>query len=250
MDGESRTDTAPRKDADRRRATEESRIRLPRVSLRAGPEMGTHEEREEVEGDDQAEDEARERAKPAGDHQRRQPDSERLVSVFQTQPLDDLSTHRCVGTRPLTQYPAEAKPETRMGQDESGPSTLAKCLLCEAGAVFTCDGLRRRTSILDEVKPLTGEPDAGKPPVRFGGRGDRIQSVLPTPIIHSVPPGRRPGTVFTQTLKYRAKVTPPLRGEEQHSFTRSMRRIRRRSRQRTSEHRARKGAGEELLVRR
>src|SRR5215472_10020537 len=186
MDGESRTDTAPRKDADRRRATEESRIRLPRVSLRAGPEMATHEEREEVEGDDQAEDEARERAKPAGDHQRRQPDSERLVSVFQTQPLDDLSTHRCVGTRPLTQYPAEAKPETRMGQDESGPSTLAKCLLCEAGAVFTCDGLRRRTSILDEVKPLTGEPDAGKPPVRFGGRGDRIQSVLPTPITHKV----------------------------------------------------------------
>ena len=33
-----------------------------------------------------------------------------------------------------------------------------------------------------EVKPSTGEPDAGNPPVRFGGRGDRIQSVLPTPI--------------------------------------------------------------------
>ena len=31
-------------------------------------------------------------------------------------------------------------------------------------------------------EPLTGEPDAGEPPVRFGGRGDRNQSVLPTPI--------------------------------------------------------------------
>jgi len=29
------------------------------------------------------------------------------------------------------------------------------------------------TSILLEVTPLTGEPDAGNPPVRFGGRGGR-----------------------------------------------------------------------------
>lgn len=34
---------------------------------------------------------------------------------------------------------------------------------------------------------LTGEPYAGKPPVRFGGRGDRTQSVLPTPILHAAP---------------------------------------------------------------
>ncbi len=33
---------------------------------------------------------------------------------------------------------------------------------------------------LDETPP-TGEPDAGNPPVRFGGRG-RVQSSLPTPI--------------------------------------------------------------------
>src|SRR5215208_6832003 len=37
------------------------------------------------------------------------------------------------------------------------------------------------------VSPLrgdssTGEPDAGDPPVRFGGRGERNQSFLPTPI--------------------------------------------------------------------
>jgi len=31
-------------------------------------------------------------------------------------------------------------------------------------------------------KPLIGKPDAGKPPVRFGGRGGRNQSVAPTPI--------------------------------------------------------------------
>ncbi|MCX7423833.1 MAG: hypothetical protein NT013_30435, partial [Planctomycetia bacterium] len=37
-------------------------------------------------------------------------------------------------------------------------------------------------SILSQVRPSTGEPDAGNPPVRFGGRGDRNQSVVPTPI--------------------------------------------------------------------
>src|SRR5438094_705785 len=34
-------------------------------------------------------------------------------------------------------------------------------------------------------EPLTGEPDAGDPPVRFGGRGERNQSFLPTPIFRS-----------------------------------------------------------------
>src|SRR5690606_17999783 len=31
-----------------------------------------------------------------------------------------------------------------------------------------------------EGEPSTGEPYAGKPPVRFGGRGSRTQSALPT----------------------------------------------------------------------
>jgi hypothetical protein len=37
------------------------------------------------------------------------------------------------------------------------------------------------------VRPQpSGEPDAGKPPVRFGGRGDLIQSSLPLSIIQSL----------------------------------------------------------------
>jgi hypothetical protein len=40
------------------------------------------------------------------------------------------------------------------------------------------------------VRPQSsGEPDAGKPPVRFGGRGD-FNTVVPTPILHSVPSGQ------------------------------------------------------------
>ena len=64
----------------------------------------------------------------------------------------------------------------------AGPSALAEGLLCQAWVVLSgrcpCCGL----SILVEVKPPTGEPDAGEPPVRFGGRGERDHSVLPTPI--------------------------------------------------------------------
>ena len=40
--------------------------------------------------------------------------------------------------------------------------------------------LRRRVNPLG-VRPSTGEPDAGNPPVRFGGRGDRHQLGLPYP---------------------------------------------------------------------
>ena len=39
------------------------------------------------------------------------------------------------------------------------------------------------SSILFEVKPPTGEPDAGNPLVRFGGGRGRTQSVPPTPIL-------------------------------------------------------------------
>src|SRR6516225_11465912 len=89
-----------------------------------------------------------------------------------------------MGTRAPPQHLAEAQPETRPGQESTGPSTLAECLLCSAGAVFTCDGLRARASILNEVKPPTGEPDAGKPPVRFGGRGSDKLSLPLSVVIH------------------------------------------------------------------
>src|SRR5215208_5927992 len=39
-----------------------------------------------------------------------------------------------------------------------------------------------RPSILSEVNPPTGEPDAGDPPVRFGGRGGRELNRLSLPL--------------------------------------------------------------------
>src|ERR1035438_10212611 len=56
------------------------------------------------------------------------------------------------------------------------------------------DGLRRKGCLVWNralvlmvslaEKPLTGEPDAGNPPLRFGGRGG-ANPAIPTPIIHS-----------------------------------------------------------------
>ena len=57
---------------------------------------------------------------------------------------------------------------------------MATGLLCQAGVVLLSRGPRFGLSILSEVKPPTGEPDAGNPPVRFGGRGDRT-TVSPYP---------------------------------------------------------------------
>jgi hypothetical protein len=59
---------------------------------------------------------------------------------------------------------------------------MATDFLCGAGAALLGRSPRLSSSILSEVKPSTGEPDAGEPPVRFGGRGDRDHSILPTPI--------------------------------------------------------------------
>ncbi len=61
-------------------------------------------------------------------------------------------------------------------------STLAECLLRGTGAVFLCSRRCIKGPILIEVKLPTGEPDAGEPPVWFGGGRGRIQSSLPTPI--------------------------------------------------------------------
>ena len=50
-------------------------------------------------------------------------------------------------------------------------SAMAQRLLSSPGALQLKRSPCGLLSILSQVKPLTGEPDAGNPPVRFGGRG-------------------------------------------------------------------------------
>src|ERR1022692_2603871 len=97
-------------------------------------------------------------------------------------------------TDAVAKYPAQAAgwpwtwPRVRS-------STLEQRLLSGARAVLSKRGPCRNLSILAEVRPLTGEPDAGDPHVRFGGRGgDKLS--LPLSNAFSVaepsagPPGR------------------------------------------------------------
>lgn len=61
-------------------------------------------------------------------------------------------------------------------------STLAQPLFCRARAVQSENGPSPGSQPSPEVTPPTGEPDAGNLHVRFGGRGERVQPLLPTPI--------------------------------------------------------------------
>ncbi len=67
---------------------------------------------------------------------------------------------------------------------------------------------------IPDGKPLTGELDAGDPPVQFGGRG-KVQFLVPTPICRFVPAGREnlPPTVMSCFLRgpnfFRAEWNEP-----------------------------------------
>ena len=74
------------------------------------------------------------------------------------------------------------------GSGRSGPASGTVKLIVNGGPT---DGLRRRGCLVWNMapalmvslaeKPLTGEPDAGNPPVRFGGRGG-ANTAIPTSI--------------------------------------------------------------------
>src|SRR3954454_19157199 len=54
---------------------------------------------------------------------------------------------------------------------------MAQCLLPAAGSLL--HGRGSSTAHPVSLRPPTGEPDAGNPPVRFGGRGRLITSPYP-----------------------------------------------------------------------
>src|SRR5688572_30527567 len=89
-----------------------------------------------------------------------------------------------------TSEPAAQTAETQRPGARQRPSTLAQSLLCRARAVVSGNGSSLGLSILAKVKPPTGEPYAGDPPVRFGGRGSRTLS-LPLSFSSVVVPPRR-----------------------------------------------------------
>ena len=132
-------------------------------------------------GDDTRQDATHRRPEPADHHRRHESHAAWLVRILQTQPTEYVPVPRRLDPHASAQHPAQTSGRPR-SRTWSRSTTLAQRLLCQAWVVQLeyrpCLG----PSILTEVKPSTGEPYAGDPHARFGGRGDRTQSVLPTPI--------------------------------------------------------------------
>ena len=92
--------------------------------------------------------------------------------------------HVCVGGRLRAATVAESAAMAigwRGQGDGSRPSTLAERVVCPPWAAVLGSRTRVDADNRKTTNPLTGEPDAGDPPVRFGGRG-KVQSLVPTPI--------------------------------------------------------------------
>ena len=102
----------------------------------------------------------------------------RSSRVLQTQPASYVRATRRLDPHAIAEHPAKT-PQTERARCRLGSFTLDERLLCRTGTVFLATSPRLGLPILDEVKPPTGEPDAGDPHVRFGGRGGKA---LPTPI--------------------------------------------------------------------
>src|SRR5271157_75706 len=84
-----------------------------------------------------------------------------------------------MGQREDTAYSRPPSKAVRDGQGER-TNRIPDSLVCRAGAVQS----EERPDPMDSIptrNSLTGEPDAGERPVRFGGRGG-ANPAIPTPI--------------------------------------------------------------------
>src|SRR5690606_3331361 len=85
---------------------------------------------------------------------------------------------------PQAAAPTASEASSTQSEAPESHAALAQCLL-QRSWVPKSAGIPHRLRSIPWWNPLTGEPYAGKPPVRFGGRGDRNQSVFPTSIFVS-----------------------------------------------------------------
>ena len=127
------------------------------------------------------------------EHDRRgEPHPAWLVCVLPAEPPLGVRTPGHLHPPAAANDSPETEQTSRQSTQWDGQSSLAQRLLCRAGTVFLearpCLGL----SILMEVKLPTAEPDVREPHVRFGGRRNRTQSAVPTPLRNGSHRGRSP----------------------------------------------------------
>jgi hypothetical protein len=151
-------------------------VRVPGISLRGGTPARAEEEHAAPAGQDQSEDEAHERTKPRPRDRLAQSDAQRVVQLLQARDLGSQGRRRVHATA-ASGDAAQARETTRLRQLQGRPDTLAKQILRDRRAVHPGHGLAASETAPMIRKPSTGEPYAGKPPVRFGGRGGQKPSL-------------------------------------------------------------------------
>ncbi len=106
-----------------------------------------------------------------------QSDPARLVWVLPIQPAQCHAAGGRMGAGKNAPRPPPTAQTPRHGQG-SGTHGIPGCLVCSARTVQP-EGRPSAIASIPDGTPLTGGPDAGNPPVRFGGRGE-VQILIPT----------------------------------------------------------------------
>src|ERR1700719_987993 len=148
--------------------------------------MAAFKEPDEAEGAGAGETLAVGRAEPAGDRGRPEPQFAGLVWLLparQGQHVQLRGWLRATATAELAAMAAGWAGQ----RHRRSPPPLAQPMVCPAWAAVLGGGTRLDADNRKTTNPLTGEPDAGDPPVRFGGRGE-VKSLIPTPIWGGVGP--------------------------------------------------------------
>src|SRR3984957_4730014 len=123
-----------------------------------------------------SEDATDERTKPRPRDRLAQSDAQRVVQQLQARDLGSRGRRRLHATA-ASGDAAQARETTGLRQLQGRPDTLAKQILRDRWAVHPGHGLAASETVPMIRKPSTGEPYAGKPPVRFGGRGGQKPSL-------------------------------------------------------------------------
>src|ERR1700704_4955148 len=106
-----------------------------------------------------------------------------MVWLFQTRHADSVSKPRSFRSATAARRSAQAGQAARLRTMQSRSPAMAQRLLRNTRTVHLLHS-PRTTKTPPMRKPATGEPYAGEPHVRFGGRGG--QKPFPTPIVLTV----------------------------------------------------------------
>ena len=151
----------------------------PWLPVRSGEAHGEEKEPARVQGQGPRKDRSHARRLHGADHCRSHPDDPRLVWLFQACLSRDVSRAGWIHPPTTSGDPAPTGQTTGFWTMSRRSETLAQCLLRWTGS-FHDDRSPNVSEPIPMRKPLTGEPCAGEPHARFGGRGGRTTG-LPYP---------------------------------------------------------------------